>query len=76
MSELKPCPFCGGEAEICSAYDDKFLGKCWYVRCKKCYSQGSSFYESTKELDPNEEYQAILGAWARATEAWNSRTYE
>lgn len=36
MSELKPCPFCGGEAET-------FLGWCnpeaqYGVRCKKCFS--------------------------------------
>lgn len=73
MEKLKPCPFCGGEAEICSAFENKFFGKYWYVRCKTCYSRGSSMYESTKELEPNEEFKAIIGAWERAIEAWNRR---
>ena len=34
MSELKPCPFCGGEAE------EKEHRNCWehyfYVKCKNC----------------------------------------
>ena len=51
--ELKPCPFCGGEAEICSAFENNFLGKYWYVRCKTCYSRCSNVYESIRELKPN-----------------------
>ena len=73
MEELKPCPFCGGEAEICSAFENKFLGKYWYVRCKTCYSRGSDIYESGKELEPNQEYEAIKGAWDKAIKAWNRR---
>lgn len=76
MDKLKPCPFCGGAAEMCSAFDNKFLGKYWYVRCKNCYSRGTGMYESRKELAPNEEYEAIRGAWKRAVEAWNRREGE
>ena len=75
-TELKPCPFCGGEAEICSAFENQFLGKYWYVRCKICYSRGSGIYESGKELEPNQEYEAIRGAWKRAIEVWNRRVGE
>ena len=28
MSELKPCPFCGGEAELCYSEVDTFCRKC------------------------------------------------
>jgi hypothetical protein len=28
MSELKPCPFCGGEAELCYSEVDIFCRKC------------------------------------------------
>ena len=72
--ELKPCPFCGCEAEICSAFEDKYLGKYWYVRCKKCYSRSSGIYESVKKLEANEEYEAIREAWEKAIEAWNRRS--
>lgn len=72
--ELKPCPFCGGEAEICSAFENKFLGKYWYVRCKSCYSRCSNAYESIRELKPNQEYEAIKGAWDQVIKAWNRRT--
>ena len=71
--ELKPCPFCGEEAEICSAFEDKYLGKYWYVRCKECYSRSTGIYESVKELEPNEEYEAIREAWEEAIKAWNRR---
>lgn len=71
MSELKSCPFCGGEAEMCS--ESKFFGKYWYVRCKTCCSRGPSVCESEKELKSNQEYEAIRGAWGRAIEAWNRR---
>lgn len=35
MTELKPCPFCGGEAEFQSTVYQGELGN---VHCKKCYS--------------------------------------
>ena len=28
MNELKPCPFCGGEAELCYSEVDTFCRKC------------------------------------------------
>lgn len=49
MAELKPCPFCGGKAEIYS-YDpyDGYQGNCaiWRVRCYRC---GAFIQELTKE---------------------------
>ena len=39
MIELKPCPFCGGEAALVKR-DIQFghwpSGGTWYVHCKKC----------------------------------------
>lgn len=70
--KLKPCPFCGGEAEIYPEVD-RTMGKFWYIRCKRCYSRGSGIYESVRELEPEEEHAAITGAWEKATEAWNRR---
>ena len=42
--ELKPCPFCGGEAEI---YNDGFGGN-WAVRCA-CGAEVSGYIETEAE---------------------------
>ena len=34
MAELKPCPFCGGEAEPW-----QHMNGGWMIRCKKCASK-------------------------------------
>lgn len=73
MSEdLLKCPFCGGEAEMCSGSDNKY-GEYWYIRCKSCFSHGSSYYESINMLMENKKYLAIQGAWNREIKAWNRR---
>ena len=60
MDNLKPCPFCGGEAELSSG---RFDGKnTSYVMCKKCAAQGEFFFVSPR-------YASAI----RAIEAWNRR---
>lgn len=44
-SELKPCPFCGGEAEICENLDDKNL---ICVVCRNCKSKSSWHVKDNK----------------------------
>ena len=39
MSELKRCPFCGGEAEL----DCKGNFKDWFVKCKRCFCKTPIF---------------------------------
>lgn len=57
---LKPCPFCGGEAELTSGtFDRKDIS---YVLCKRCASQGEFFFVSSR-------YASAI----RAVEAWNRR---
>ena len=36
MSELKPCPFCGGEVGIEDVCDIDWMDSCFMVRCEKC----------------------------------------
>jgi len=54
MSELKKCPFCGGEAEIYHWYER------FYVRCSKCLI--STLSHPTK--------QKAIAAWNRRADEW------
>ena len=58
MNELKPCPFCGGEA--------KYIYSMPYnaVQCKKCKVFGKTVVDSYEQKDGK----------AEAIEAWNRRT--
>ena len=72
--DILKCPFCGGEAEMCSGSDRE--GKYWYIRCKNCFSRGAESYESLSALMENEEFFAIQRAWRNAIKAWNRRTID
>lgn len=41
--QLKPCPFCGGEARIVKFINDEYYVKCIYC-CAKTDLYGSEFY--------------------------------
>ena len=48
MTEIKPCPFCGEQAEI--FLDDKdmiFATPCTIVRCKRCPANTRSYFRET-----------------------------
>lgn len=69
MSELKPCPFCGGEAEIVKR-DVEPQGDPWYgkkielfVGCKEC---GACLFD--------ECFHEGFGSEEQAMSAWNKRT--
>lgn len=60
-TELKPCPFCGGQViDVCE--EGKLFGKSAYsrtyrfVRCRKCYAR-----------------TGVYGTNPKALEAWNRR---
>ena len=59
MEELKPCPFCGGEAEVTDEDSYGFSNGDWFVCCNEChtYLGFDSQYETPQE----------------AIEAWNRR---
>lgn len=79
--ELKPCPFCGGEAEI---YDDRnetysvgafgvcrrVLPTCYKVFCRKCGACGSV---SKVDKDNIFDTQLQEEARAKAVKNWNRR---
>ena len=61
--KLKPCPFCGKQAELSSG---RFDGKdTSYVVCTRCGSRGEFFFVSPKYASAE-----------RAIEAWNRRSDE
>ena len=68
---LKKCPFCEGDAEMCFGSDRD--GEYWYIRCKDCFSRGSAYYESFNVLMVHEKYFAIQRAWNGAINSWNRR---
>ena len=73
MAELKPCPFCGGEAYL-EENHRAFIGgktsRVAFVRCKKCNARSGRF-----ELVKYGHTQNSVEANQAAINAWNRRTY-
>lgn len=61
MNDLKPCPFCGGEAN----YLTENFGEYVWVRCGVCGVQTSKYYKNAIIDGKNGE--------ERVTTAWNRR---
>ena len=50
MSELKKCPFCGGEADIESDISD-YGEMRFYVYCKKCIAEGGWGFSEKEAIE-------------------------
>lgn len=50
-NKLKPCPFCGGEAEERTDNDDSPCNHddWFYIKCKNCNAQSGMTYKSREE---------------------------
>lgn len=60
MSEkLKPCPFCGGEAVIHSAYGSNTNAVLYYPRCKDETCLGHNVWQNYRTK------QSAIKAWNR-----------
>lgn len=79
--ELKPCPFCGGEADVCDNRNEQVSYRAfgygtrgfptWYrCYCKKCGAVGA-----TAHIEEGCRNNTTYERWARgeAIEAWNRR---
>lgn len=78
MSELKPCPFCGGEAEMLTA-ESMHDGYLFGIMCNDCRSRGDVYdteAEAIAAWNSRADYhgyeQAAIEAWESIKE-WNSR---
>ena len=67
MDELKPCPFCGGEAKLKKGFPSRQIAHCRQavVQCKTCGCRTVTFKQLPMEKWQNVDKQAI--------EAWNRR---
>ena len=63
MAELKPCPFCGGKAELRTRKDNaKDMDRLFYrYRCEKCHATVGSWSACVNERE-----------WG-AEQKWNRR---
>ena len=78
MQNLKPCPFCGGKANIeQTAYGTADLSSVrlqFAIRCKKCGASAPNAYGYiTINLSSNGEFNVWHDDRNPATAAWNRR---
>lgn len=66
--QIKPCPFCGGDAYLNSRYISKWKRYMVFVKCDICGGQGKvySSWEPPAETDwNNDACYSALNAWNR-----------
>ena len=73
--ELKPCPFCGGEAEV--HYQPTYMGNVVCIRCTECHIRSKSFpcdYTYQFYHGKRNVFISKKRATNDATNLWNTRT--
>lgn len=83
MYNLKPCPFCGGEAKmqmtsyihIKSTGGEELLGRMVDIKCGNCGARpgGRNKYRVLAQIDDNGNVTCKEDGRMKATEEWNRR---
>lgn len=68
MIELKPCPFCGGEAELIESGNDYIGYNKTEIKCRSCSAKQTHRWIKFKY-----DYEFVH---TKTIEAWNKRAYE
>lgn len=73
--ELKPCPFCGGEAELVKGCqtEDGIGAKPFYIRCIKCGAEVGHTIPDWYEWAHDKFNTCYTRCAENAIEAWNTR---
>ena len=77
MTELKPCPFCGGEAKFFVKYfSERGISRGWQfgIYCFKCnLTAPKTDYQVEVQLNELGDIVTIVDERDKAIEAWNRR---
>lgn len=73
MSNIKPCPFCGGKASIVSEYDQDGFGVFHKVECRSCKASSRLHFVSSGNDCPI-HYQEVRASWNERVSDANSPT--
>lgn len=69
MAELNPCPFCGGEAELCRPWDKVF------IQCKQCHVMMYPYCPGFVDLSEDGMRDLTVRQWnSRAEQRLGNRT--
>lgn len=81
MENLRPCPFCGGEAKLVRRYNSLLtkpivtLCDSWLVSCQTCGCSTENFPDEIYRSNAGELVVGEDGV-AKAVAAWNNRPEE
>lgn len=68
---LKPCPFCGGAADLVTNWSDRAKARFYWVECDTCGGRGAT--KSEAEWNPQTPcFDGLIAL--KAARAWNRRT--
>lgn len=77
MIELKPCPFCGGEAKyVVKCHSERGIARGWEfgIYCTKCgVTTPKTYYKLEVQLSGDGQISIIEDERCQAIEAWNKR---